>query len=120
MLRWQAIVGSVPCTSQDRVLFAVGDGHGNAAVISVAWVGFRFRGQAREFERIEKIHGSGDITPLAATLLGMADIRFTGHHYQSRRKRGMVVVAETEPAAGHVSDEALDALADVAVLLPRP
>lgn len=108
-----------PCTSLHRKLVAIGDGQGNAAAISVAWVSFRSRAQANAFERVETVQGSDDITPLAGALLSMADIRFTGRHYQSRRRSGTIVIAETEPATGHVSDDVLDALAEVAVLLPR-
>jgi hypothetical protein len=109
-----------PCTSLDRILFAVGDGKGNSAVISVAWVGFRNRSDADAFERVETIQGSGDITPLAGALLNLADVRFTGHHYQPRRDGTTMVIAETESAAGYVGSDVLDALAEVAVWLPRP
>jgi hypothetical protein len=109
-----------PCKSLDRILFGIGDDQGNSVVVSVAWVGFYTRGDAREFKRLDDVHGSGNVTPLASTLLGLADISFTGHHYQSRPAGKTTVIAEAEPATGHVSDEMLDAVADVAVLLPRP
>ena len=53
-----------PCASLDRMLMAVGDGHGNAAVISVVRVGFRTRKEAKAFEKVERVQGSGDIRPL--------------------------------------------------------
>jgi hypothetical protein len=109
-----------PCRSLERVLFAIGDDRGNVVVVSVAWVGFRTRRDAREFQRLEDVHGTGDITPLAGALLDLADIRFTGRHYRSRPAGSTTVVAETEPATGRVGDEMLGALADVAVLLPHP
>jgi len=109
-----------PCKSLDRVLFGIGDDQGNFVVVSVAWVGFHTRGNAREFKRLDDVHGTGNVTPLASTLLGWADISFTGHHYQSRPDGKTTVIAEAEPATGQVSDEVLDAVADVAVLLPRP
>jgi hypothetical protein len=109
-----------PCTSLDRVRFGVGDDQGNSVVVSVAWVGFHTRSDAREFKRLDDVHGTGNVTPLASTLLGWADISFTGHHYQSRPDGKTTVIAEAEPATGQVSDEVLDAVADVAVLLPRP
>lgn len=59
-------------------------------------------------------------SPLGGTLLGMADIRFTGQHYHSRSDRNTVVVAEAEPVSGQLTDETLDAFADIVVLLPRP
>ena len=109
-----------PCRSLERVLFAIGDDRGNVVVVSVAWVGFRTRRDAREFQRLEDVHGTGDITPLAGALLDLADIRFTGRHYRSRPAGSTTVVAETEPATGRVGEEMLGALADVAVLLPHP
>ncbi len=42
-----------PCTSLDRVLLTVGDGHGNAAIVSVVRIGFRTSEQARAFKEIE-------------------------------------------------------------------
>ncbi|GAA3829113.1 hypothetical protein [Amycolatopsis tucumanensis] len=108
-----------PCTSLDRQLLAIGDGNGNTALVSVVWVSFRSRGQARDFERLEKIHGNGDITPLAASLIQMADVRFTAHHFDSRLAGNTVVIAESERATGQVSEAVLDALAEVAVHLPR-
>lgn len=109
-----------PCKSLDRVLFGVGDDQDNSVVVSVAWVGFHTRGDARQFKRLDDVHGTGNVTPLASTLLGLADISFTGHHYQSRPDGKTTVIAEAEPAIGQVSDEVLDAVADVAVLLPHP
>jgi hypothetical protein len=109
-----------PCTSLDRNLFLVGDATGNAAVISVAWVGFRTRGQVARFKDLIDVPGTGDITPLASSLLGLADIRFTAEHYQSESNGAVLAIAETEPATGRVDPETLEALADVAALLPKP
>ncbi|GGN22945.1 hypothetical protein GCM10011609_75420 [Lentzea pudingi] len=108
-----------PCRSLDRTLFAVGDDQGNVAVVSVAWVGFRSRRDAGEFRRLIDVHGTGDISPLATPLLGLADVRFTGLHYQSRTEGTTIVIAETESASGQVSGETLDAIADMASWLPH-
>lgn len=108
-----------PCASLDRTLLAIGDDRGNVAVVSVAWVGFRTRRDASEFKRLIDVHGTGDITPLATPLLDLADIRFTGLHYQSRPDGNTVVIAEAETASGRVSDDVLDAVADMASWLPR-
>ena len=108
------------CTSLDRVLYAVGDGHGNAAVISVAWVGFRTKADAAAFEHVERVQNSGDITPLGGALLGLAHVHFTGHHYQSRPNGTKMVIAETDTATGHFDDATLDALAEVSAYLPQP
>ena len=109
-----------PCTSLDRILFAVGDGAGNDAVVSVAWVGFRTRAQAGDFTALIDVYGTGDIKPLASGLLGLADIKFTGRYYGSTRTGTQVAVAEAEPAGGHVAPDILKALAEVAAQFPRP
>lgn len=109
-----------PCTSLDRMVIAVGDGAGNNAVVSVAWVGFRNTRDLRAFKRLEDRHGSGDIHPLGAPLLGLADITFTGHNYGTDTDGTTIKIAEAEPAAGHVDPETLDALAEIAAYLPRP
>ncbi|MCO1581808.1 hypothetical protein M8C13_39275 [Crossiella sp. SN42] len=109
-----------PCKSLDRALFSIGDGEGNVVVVSVVWVRFRSRGQAEDFRRLSDVHGSGDITPLAAELLELRDIRFTGRNYDAQPNGNAVVIAETETAAGSLSAEALDAVAEVAAQLPHP
>lgn len=107
------------CTSLDRNLFAVGDGHGNAAVISVARVGFPKKSDADGCEKVEEVQGSGDIKPLGAALLGLDGVKFSGRHFQSRVDGRAMVVAETETVAGQVDSGTLDALADVSVWFPK-
>ena len=109
-----------PCTSLDRVLLAVGDGEGNSAVVSVAWVGFRKSGDVAGFKAVIDRQGSGDVRPLATPLLGLADIRFSGHNYGSETNGKGITIAEAETATGTVAPDVLDALAEVAALLPRP
>ncbi|WP_027944457.1 hypothetical protein [Amycolatopsis taiwanensis] len=109
-----------PCTSLRRVIWALGDGHGNAVVVSVVWVGFRTRAQAEDFERVERVQGSGDIEPLGAPLLGLSHISFTGLHYGSHRERTIMAVAEAETATGHFDNATLDAIAEVSAWLPHP
>lgn len=104
-----------PCSSLHRMLLAVGDGHGNAAVISVVRVGFRSKKQAAAFEKVERVQGSGDVRPLdVAVVLGVAGVKMTGLHYTSRAEGYGMVVAEADNATGHFDGETLDALADVA------
>lgn len=107
------------CTSLERVLFAVGDGDGNSAVVSVVWVGLASTSDAKDFETVMKRHGSGDIHPLGAPLLGLANIEFTGLRYGSDRDGKTVTVAEAETATGSIDHETLDAIAEVAACLPR-
>jgi hypothetical protein len=108
-----------PCTSLDGILLAVGDGHGNAAVVSVVRIGFRIAAQAKAFEKVEAVPGIGDIRPLEVTaVLGLTDVSFTGHHYHPRPDKTAMVIAETDPATGQIDGPVLDALADVASYLP--
>lgn len=109
-----------PCRSLDRLLLTIGDDKGTVVVVSVAWVAMRNRSQAQRFKDLDDTHGTGNITPLAGALLDMADVRFTGRHYDSRRDKNTVVVAEAEPLSGSLGHDELKAFAEVAVLLPRP
>jgi hypothetical protein len=102
------------------VIFAVGDGHGDAAAISVAWVGFRTKRDAESFKRLEDVHGNGDVTPLGGSLLRLTGLRFTADHYHSKPTGKMIVVAEAETVTGHLDNATLDAAAEVASYLPRP
>jgi hypothetical protein len=108
-----------PCTSLDGILLAVGDGHGNAAMVSVVRIGFRTAAKAKSFEKVEAVQGSGDIRPLPVqAVLGLAGVSFTGHHYQPRQDKTAMVIAETDTATGHIDNAVLDALADIASYLP--
>jgi hypothetical protein len=108
------------CTSLDRVLFAVADETGRTAVVSVAWVGLANNRDARKFQTLMDEHGTGDITPLGAQLLSLADVTFTGLRYDSQLNGRTVTIAEAENAArGGFDHDTLDAIAEVAALLPR-
>lgn len=109
-----------PCRSMDRVLFGIADEDGDVAVVSVVWVTMRTRSQSREFTSLMDTHGSGDVTPLAGSALGLGGVNFTGWHYDSRPSSRTIVIAEAETASGHISDSALNATANVATYLPRP
>jgi hypothetical protein len=109
-----------PCTALDRWLFAVDDGVGNVAVVSVVWVSFADRGRTKRFERLVDVHGTGDIRPLGSALLDLADIRFTATHYWSETRGNTITIAEAEAATGHVEPDLLDAMTEVAARLPRP
>ncbi|MYW95671.1 hypothetical protein G3I59_35005 [Amycolatopsis rubida] len=109
-----------PCTSLVMRLYAVGDGHGNAAVLSVAWIGFRTKKDAVAFERVEQVQDNGDVTPLGGALLGLAGFRFTGHHYHARPRGRTMVIGEADTATGRFDAEELDALAEVVAYFPKP
>ncbi|MCE6997100.1 hypothetical protein LZG04_20165 [Saccharothrix sp. S26] len=59
-------------------VFAVDDGTGNVAVVSVVWVSFGDRTRTKRFRRLIDVHGTGDIRPLGSALLDLADVRQPG------------------------------------------
>lgn len=108
-----------PCTSLDRMLLAVGDGHGNAAVISVVRIGFKSAKQRDAFREVETVQGSGDVRPLeTAAVLGISGVSLTGLNYHDRLDKNALVVAEADTATGHVDSPTLKALAYVASYIP--
>lgn len=109
-----------PCKSLNRLVFTVGDDQGNAAAVSVAWVEFRDRSTVRKFKRLEDRHGTGDVKALGSEFFDIGDIEFTGHHYNSNPRRTVLTVAEAETISGTYSADDLDAMTEVAALLPRP
>ncbi|WP_290050268.1 hypothetical protein [Amycolatopsis solani] len=119
MLEREADCVAAGCTRLDRTLLPVGDGRGNAAVISVVRVGFRSKKQAQAFEEVERVQGSGDIRPWEiAAVLGVAGVTMTGLHYASRAEGYGMVIAEADNATGHFDSETLDALAEVVSWIP--
>ncbi|MFD1147200.1 hypothetical protein [Saccharothrix hoggarensis] len=117
----QELLKAAPCVALDRMLFTLAHDSGGTIVVSVAWVEFDDRDQAREFKRVEDIHGTGDITPLPGALLRMDDVPFTALNYDSDVLDGVtVVVAETEAVSGAFTADYLDRTAQIAVRTPRP
>ncbi|MBP2328719.1 hypothetical protein JOF56_009104 [Kibdelosporangium banguiense] len=108
-----------PCTSLDGLLFLVGDGQGNAAVVSVVRIGFRTKAQANAFQKVEDIGESGDVFPWnVATALDLANVSMTGHHYHLRTDKTAKIIGEADVATGSIDKETLLALAEVASYLP--
>ncbi|MGW7531395.1 hypothetical protein [Amycolatopsis sp. NPDC054798] len=117
--RVREFLARTPCTSLDRMLLAVGDGHDNAAVVSVVRVGFKSAKHRNSFQDVETEQGSGDVRPLEISLaLGVAGVSFTGLNYRDRRDKNALVVAEADTATGHLDGSTLKALADVARFMP--
>lgn len=106
------------CTSLNGKLIPLGDLHGTAVVVSVAWVRMSSDSDATVLKQLEDTYGTGDITPLPTELLQLRGIRFTAQHYKSRQDGSLVVVAEAEPVEGQPSTQFLNGVADVAAALP--
>lgn len=110
-----------PCTSLDRMLFAIADRRGDTVLVSVSWVKFRTADRRNDFKRLIDVYGTGDFKPLGASLLRLAEVRFTGRYYHSiAGSGGRLTVAETEAVKGTVHPEVLDTVAQVAAELPGP
>lgn len=109
-----------PCTSLQRRLIAIADRRGNTALVSVAWVSFRTSGARKRFQEVIDVYGTGDIKPLAASMLGLAGVRFTGRYYHSIDKGARLTVAEAEGIKGAFEPKVLDGFAEIAAELPRP
>ncbi len=117
----QELLKAVPCVALERMLFTVTDDEGGTAVVFVAWVEFDDRDEAREFKRLEDVHGTGDIIPLSGSLLQISDVPFTAHNYDSDLVDDVtVVIAEAENVTGGFTAEYLDDIAGLAVRTPRP
>jgi hypothetical protein len=109
-----------PCRSLDRALLLLGDGRGGLFVLSVYWVRMRTTAGARALQRLDDTYGTGNVNPVAGTLLGLAGVEFTGRYYDSRVKGPMAIIAEVEPVSGSPSSETLESVAQVATVLPGP
>jgi hypothetical protein len=109
-----------PCRSLDRILLAIADQRGNTALVSVAWVRFRGSGDRRRFQKVIDVYGTGDIKPLGAGALGLADIRFTGRYYHSIPRGARLTVAEAEAVRGAFDPKVLDGFAEIAAELHGP
>lgn len=77
-------------------------------------------GSARRFQHLVDTYGTGDVRPLAGELLQLYGIRFTGKHYDSRRRGSVLVIAEAEPVSGRPNTELLNGVAQVAAYFPPP
>ncbi|GAA3840841.1 hypothetical protein GCM10022243_03990 [Saccharothrix violaceirubra] len=114
------LMATMPCVSLSRTLMTLADDKGTTIVVHIAWVEYGTRAGAREFKRIEDIHGTGDVSPLPGATIGIADVRFTAHHYDSTINGTTTVTAEAEPLTGQPDDRLLEDVTRIAVLEPRP
>jgi hypothetical protein len=109
-----------PCRSLHRRLVAIGDTAGNTIVVSVVWVRMPKAESATRLKELIDVDGSGDVSPLAGSVLKLNGIHFAGDHYASRRDGALIVIAETTSGGGRPRSEVLDDAADVAVEFPAP
>jgi hypothetical protein len=114
------IFAQTPCRSMQRALFVVADAGENRAVISVVWVRMPTAGAASRLRAAEDRAGSGDVVPIASRNVGLAPVTFTATHYRAIQSGALLVIAETEPASGHMDGDLLDDLAEVAAHLRTP
>lgn len=115
----QQFLTRTPCRRLDRMLVPLADGSGNVAVIAISWVEFRSRTATGKYRGISDDYGTGYIRPIAGAALAMADVELTGQHYASRVTGRVAITAEAEPVTGQFDDRVLDAIAEVAIWIPR-
>lgn len=108
-----------PCRGLQRMLFVLADG-GGAIVLSVSWVRMSDTTDARGLQRLADTDGTGNVAPIALSLVEAAGTTFTGRYYGSRRSASLVVIAEAEPVSGSPDPAFIDGVAEVAALLPPP
>ncbi|MGP4014629.1 hypothetical protein [Saccharopolyspora sp. 5N708] len=110
----QEFFARTPCRNLRRVQFQVSDEGGNTMSVLVSQVQMATAADARKFRRLIDEHDTGDILPV------LADVRFTGHHYDSQANGKTITIAETEAVSGNPSKELLEATAEAATALaPR-
>jgi hypothetical protein len=109
-----------PCESLNRELIAVIDDGGNTFLVSVSWVEMPGNGQAVELRKLADTYGTGNVSPIASNVLGLADVRYTGEFYDSRIDAELVVIAESAVLTGQPDPDMLEGAAQVAVQLPAP
>lgn len=109
-----------PCESLKRELIAVIDEGGNTFLVSVSWVTMPTIAQADRLKTIVDTYGTGNVSPIASTVLGLADVTYTGKFYDSRIDAELVVIAESAVLSGGPDPDMLDGAAQVAAQLPAP
>ncbi|OZM73495.1 hypothetical protein CFN78_08065 [Amycolatopsis antarctica] len=109
-----------PCTALDRTLLALGDGSGGTILVAISWVRMPTAGVAQELEDLAHVQGTGNVTPLATSLLDIAGVEFTGEYYDSDRRGSMTVIAEATPADGGADEAMMRAVVEVAKEFPPP
>lgn len=95
-----------PCSALYRALLEVSDGS-STAVLAVAWVDMADAAEAREFQRLVDVHGTGNATELTGEGTPPTSVRWTGRHYASVRDDVTVLNAQAEPVGGTARATAL-------------
>lgn len=109
-----------PCRSLDRTLFVLADDAGGRFLVSVSWVRMPSSGTAHRLRALTDRDGTGNVAAIGAVGPRLAGTRFTGEHYDSDRRRRLVVIAEAAPLSGAPAGGLMDAATEVAVLFPAP
>lgn len=86
-----------PCVALHRAWFEVHDRRRGLVLVAVSWVEMPATRSAREFHELVDTHGTGNVTELSREEGPHRRVRFTGHHYVSRRDGTTVMNAQAEP-----------------------
>jgi hypothetical protein len=104
-----------PCVALHRAWFEVRDGKRGVVLVAVSWVEMPDTRSARKFHRLVDTHGTGNVTELSREEGPYRRVRFTGHHYASRRDGTTVVNAQAEPVGRAAVAAELESLAATAL-----
>ncbi|HVQ96025.1 MAG TPA: hypothetical protein VMU51_33685 [Mycobacteriales bacterium] len=109
-----------PCRLLQRELLGVHDDKGNMTFLAINWISMRTTAEARRLKALLDSDGSGDISPIGATVLRGQHVRFSGAYYASRQDGSVLVVAESTAVRGRPSSTLLHQVADVGAEFPTP
>lgn len=109
-----------PCRSLDRTLLAIDDGAGGTFVVSIAWVRMRSPAASAELKALADADGTGNVSAIGSDALNLAEVRFTGVYYESKRRGAVTVISEVEPVSGSPDPATMHAATEVAVEFPKP
>lgn len=106
-----------PCRSLRRELLPIADGNGDTMLVSVARVRMPSRWSAMRLKDLADIYGTGNVSPIARTVLARQGVHFTGRAYGARTSGPVTVIAEAATVSGRFDLAVLDGAAETFALL---
>jgi hypothetical protein len=109
-----------PCTKLHRELVVVIGRDQAMFVVAIAWVHMPSAGDAAQLKGLVDRDGTGNVSAIASSALGLAGVRYTGKYYGSRLDGDIVVIGEAAVVSGHPTFAELDGAAETAASLDEP
>ena len=88
-----------PCQSLERAWYELGDGQGDSAVMSVAWVEMPDAEDTADLQQLVDRPGTGNITELSKEDGPYQDVTYSGWYYRSGRDGSTFHSVQAEPLA---------------------